>query len=80
MTKKISAKSGLMCERQLAKHWGIKENTLQKWRSMGLGPIYMKIGGKVIYPIESIMEYEKNRLYRSSSEKVYTDQRGGHEE
>ncbi len=70
----ISIQNGRMTEKELAEHWGVKRNTLQKWRSAGVGPIYVKIGGKVIYPLEAIREYERSRMFYASSERVYKDE------
>ena len=42
-------------EVELAKYWDIKKQTLQKWRSLGLGPVYIKLGGKVLYPRSQII-------------------------
>lgn len=35
--------------------------TLANWRSTGDGPRYTKIGGKVLYPVEAVIEWERNR-------------------
>ncbi len=59
-----------MSEKELAEHWNVKRNTLQKWRSSGCGPLYLKIGGKVVYMTAMINEYEKNRTYRGTAEKI----------
>jgi hypothetical protein len=31
---------------------GIKPKTLQNWRSLGRGPAYLKLGGKVVYSLD----------------------------
>ena len=73
MTINVSIQNGRMTEKELSEHWGIKRNTLQKWRSLGTGPIYVKLGGKVVYPLEAIREYEKSRTFIESSERVFQD-------
>lgn len=35
--------------------------TLANWRSNGEGPSYTKIGGKVLYPLEAVLAWEKTR-------------------
>lgn len=41
----------------------ISVRTLANWRWQGKGPEYQKTGGKVLYPLSSIIEYEKkNRV------------------
>lgn len=57
-------------EVELAKYWDIKKQTLQKWRSLGLGPVYIKLGGKVLYPRSQIIAYERNNMYAGSGHKL----------
>lgn len=35
--------------------------TLANWRSTGQGPDYIKVGGKVMYPVDAVIEWEKSR-------------------
>ena len=60
-------------ENELAERWGISPKTLQRWRSEGRGPRYLKLSKRVTYPLEEIQTFESNALYASTSEKV-TDQ------
>ena len=39
----------------------ITVRTLANWRSIGQGPDYVKIGGKVMYPLASVQDWEKSR-------------------
>ncbi len=59
-----------LTEDQLVDYWKISKNTLRKWRTTGHGPVYIKIGGRVLYRKKDIDTFERNRLYRSSSEKA----------
>jgi predicted site-specific integrase-resolvase len=68
-----------LTESELADYWGIKKSTLQKWRTNGVGPVYIKLGSKVVYPRESIIAYEKSRMYLSADQKV-TSLDGGTDE
>lgn len=63
-------KNSRYTEDELSKYWQVKKGTLQKWRSLGIGPVYIKIGGKVFYRIEDIIEFEKSRTFRSPFEKA----------
>ena len=49
---------------QLIERWGgvVGKQTLCLWRKLGKGPKYMKIEGKVIYPIDFIIEYEQKSI------------------
>lgn len=35
--------------------------TLANWRSIGQGPDYVKIGGKVVYPASALKLWEESR-------------------
>jgi hypothetical protein len=42
----------------------ITTRTLANWRSTGDGPVYTKIGGRVLYPVQSVIEWESARTLR----------------
>ncbi|HRH79033.1 MAG TPA: DNA-binding protein, partial [Cellvibrionaceae bacterium] len=37
---------------QLAERWGVSESTLERWRTDGIGPVFLKIQGRVLYRLE----------------------------
>jgi predicted DNA-binding transcriptional regulator AlpA len=37
-------------ENELAQRWGLSPKTLQRWRSEGRGPRYLKLSKRVSYP------------------------------
>lgn len=39
----------------------ITVRTLANWRSTGQGPDYVKIGGKVMYPVDTLTKWEDSR-------------------
>jgi predicted site-specific integrase-resolvase len=45
-------------QHDLAKRWSISYRTLERWRWEGIGPAYLKIGGRVVYRLEDIEEFE----------------------
>jgi predicted DNA-binding transcriptional regulator AlpA len=49
-------------EQELAERLGISRKTLQKWRSLGIGPAYLKLGAKVVYRVEDIEAYIQRSL------------------
>ena len=53
-------------QKQLAEYWGISERTLERWRSIGWGPRFIKIGVRVVYRMEDILEYETQHLADST--------------
>lgn len=60
----------VLSETELAHRWGISPKTLQRWRSEGRGPQYLKLSKRVTYPLESITEYERGALHISTSERI----------
>jgi len=57
-------------QRQLADRWGVSEATLERWRSEGIGPVFLKIQGRVLYRVEDVESYEAECLRMSTSERV----------
>lgn len=51
-------------EIELAARWGMSPKTLQRWRTINVGPEYLKLGKKVMYPLADVEDYEN--LIRSN--------------
>lgn len=45
---------------QLAERWGLSTATLERWRTNGTGPKYIRLPGKVIYRLCDIETYEND--------------------
>ena len=56
-------------QRQLADRWDLSEATLERWRSEGIGPVFLKLQGQVRYRIEDIEAIEVDSLRKSTSER-----------
>ena len=56
-------------QRQLADRWDLSEATLERWRSEGIGPVFLKLQGQVRYRIEDIEAFEVDSLRKSTSER-----------
>jgi hypothetical protein len=54
----------LLTERMLADRWVCSVARLQRWRTVGEGPPYLKIVGKVLYRVKDIEAYEEACLIR----------------
>ncbi len=48
----------------LADRWVCSVARLQRWRTVGEGPPYLKIVGKVLYRLKGIEAYEEASLVR----------------
>ncbi len=56
-------------QRQLAERWDLSEATLERWRSEGIGPVFLKLQGQVRYRIEDVEAFEVDSMRRSTSER-----------
>ena len=57
-------------QRQLADRWDVSEATLERWRTEGLGPVFLKLQGRVLYRVEDVEAFETNSLRKSTSERA----------
>jgi hypothetical protein len=48
---------------QLSRRWTLSPRTLERWRWLKAGPPYLKIGGRVVYRLEDVEDYEANQLH-----------------
>ena len=71
----------LLNARQLAARWCMSEKTLERWRMQGTGPNFLKLGGRVLYPIEQIVAHERSRTRSCTSRSVnFDDVRTSHDD
>jgi predicted site-specific integrase-resolvase len=57
---------------ELADRWTVSEATLERWRTAGIGPVFLKLQGRVLYRIEDIEAYEVLCLRKSTSQPLVT--------
>ena len=53
---------------ELSRRWSISPRTLERWRWLGQGPQFLKIGGRVVYRLTDIEAYEAAQLRDSTSQ------------
>jgi hypothetical protein len=51
----------------LARRWGLSPRSLERWRWAGVGPCFLKVGGRVVYRLTDIEAYEAERLRTSTA-------------
>ena len=66
----ILPKEEYLTERALAELWNVKRNTLQKWRSAGVGPKYIKRVGRIVYRKADIAEFERDNVFQGTNKKA----------
>lgn len=62
-------------QRQLAERWDVSEASLERWRSEGIGPVFLKLHGRVLYRLEDVQSFEAECLRKSTSERADDDRR-----
>ncbi|WP_439634907.1 helix-turn-helix transcriptional regulator [Glycocaulis sp.] len=51
----------------LAARWNISHRTLERWRWSGEGPVYIKLGGRVVYRLEDVEAFEHEQARESTA-------------
>ena len=67
-------------QRDLARRWSLSERTLERWRWLGEGPRFLKLGGRVLYRLEDVEAFEAEQVRQSTprtSRSSSRDTRGG---
>ncbi len=49
---------------QLVKRWqgAVTTGTLANWRSKGVGPTFTKLRGRVLYPLQAVVDFENTGM------------------
>lgn len=53
-------------QKDLAERWHVSPRTLERWRWLGGGPRFLKIGGRVIYRLEDVEAFERAQLRKDT--------------
>jgi hypothetical protein len=65
-TTSAGSEPQFLTSRELADRWrhAIKPSTLVNWRVQKKGPRWVKVGPRVLYPIDAVVEYERSSFNR----------------
>ena len=47
---------------ELSRRWRLSGRTLEKWRQRRVGPRYLRVGGRILYPHAEVTAYEIQQL------------------
>ena len=53
-----------LTQNDLANRWNKSVHTIERYRCDGTGPVYLKIGGKVMYRLIDIEAFESERRFQ----------------
>ena len=56
-----------LTQNELAQRWGLSPRTLEQWRWRGIGPRFLKLGGRVAYRLVDVEEFEAARLHENTA-------------
>ena len=56
----------LVSTKQLSKMWDMPESTLRYWRCAGIGPAYVKLGGRIKYDLADVEAYVRTNKRKPS--------------
>lgn len=59
---------GYLTTQEAADFLRLKKNTLEVWRVQGRGPIYLKLGSRVLYEQEALETFAAANRKRSTSD------------
>jgi predicted site-specific integrase-resolvase len=54
-------------QKQLAERWGVSPKTLERWRWLGQGPKFLKLGGRIACRLDDIEAFEQEQLRSCTS-------------
>ena len=52
---------------ELAARWNLSPRTLERWRWVGIGPRFLKLGGRVAYRLADVEAFETEQLRSNTS-------------
>ncbi len=53
---------------ELADRWNLSPRTLERWRWLGEGPRFLKLGGRVLYRLEDVEAFESTNTVGKSGQ------------
>lgn len=57
-----------LTSKELSDRWRLSDQTLANWRYAGKGPPFIRVGSRVLYPVEGIHSFERNSTSWLSTE------------
>jgi transposase-like protein len=51
-----------LSQKEVARRWGISPRTLERWRWIGAGPKFLKLGSRVVYRFTDVQSFELDQI------------------
>lgn len=65
----MTTRPTLFTTKQAAQYLGLKESTLEKWRVIGAGPVFVALNRAVRYRESDLLAFIESRVRTSTSQK-----------
>ena len=69
--QQVDAARIAMDETELATRWKLSVKTVRRWRQIDLGPVFCKLGSRVVYLVSEVEAYERRVSRNSTSARAY---------
>ena len=69
--QQVDAPRIAMDETELATRWKLSVKTVRRWRQIDLGPVFCKLGSRVVYLASEVEAYERRVSRNSTSARAY---------
>jgi hypothetical protein len=65
---RTSPRPDVLSQHELARRWQISPRTLERWRWLGQGPAFLKLGRRVAYRLDDVEAFEAAQRHAPSEE------------
>ena len=69
--QRVDAPRIAMDETELATRWKLSVKTVRRWRQIDLGPVFCKLGSRVVYLVSEVEAYERRVSRNSTGARAY---------
>lgn len=63
-----------LTSKELSDRWRLSDQTLANWRYAGKGPPYIRVGSRVLYPVEGVHKWEEQAIACPDPDNVLSQQ------
>ncbi len=68
MSTTVKVAAANVPEKEAATYLGISVHSLRRWRWIGGGPKFLKLGSRVVYPVAELDAWQSDKLRSSTSD------------
>ena len=61
-----------LTQKDLAERWNVSVRTLERWRSLGEGPRFLRLGRRIVYRHADVESFERAHLNMTAEDRRVT--------